>query len=297
MFLRAQPIPAGREGYRKNFKMILSFHPNIVADRNILCAGRLPNDKDRAAISRAKAVILPQSPTEDLYRMCRKHCTHVFPNYDVRFDYPRKIGQARLFQQKGVPFPLTYAFDEFSAFRTLQGETSPLGFPCVFKSDWGGEGEQVFLLETGQFLEERLEWVKNLEQGGQKGFLLQEYVPHGGRSLRVVIVGDQLLSYWRLQQDSSHFLTNLKTGAVIDHDFEPRLQEAGKATVGDFCSETGINLAGFDLLFSEDGKVPSPLFLEINYFFGRKGLGGSAKYYELVDKAVACWLEGIGLSL
>lgn len=280
--------------------MILSFHPNIVAHKNILCAGRLPNDEDRAAVSQARAVILSQGCSETLYGMCRKHCTYVFPNYDARFDFPGKLGQARLFQKLSAPFPQTYAFDTVSAYHDHEGQRSHkpvLGFPCVFKFDWGGEGEGVFLLKSNDDLKPVLQKTHVSEQSGQKGFLLQEYVPCGGRSLRVVIIGDQLYSYWRRQQDGSHFLTNLKAGAVIDPESDPEMQEAGKAAVKGFCSKCGINLAGFDLLFSENENKAKPLFLEINYFFGRRGLGGSFKYYELVDQAVRFWLKGIGQSL
>lgn len=280
--------------------MILSFHPNIVADRNILCAGRLPNGQDRAAICQAQAVIVAQGCSETLYGMCRKHCPHVFPNYDVRYDYPGKLGQARLFQKVGAPFPRTHTFEGVSSYHDLFGKDarkSPLGFPCVFKFDWGGEGEEVFLLQTDQALEELLETARRREQSGQKGFLLQEYIPCRGRSLRAVVIEDQLFSYWRVQQDGSEFLTNLKAGAVIDHDSDPHLQEACKRAVRDFCSKTGINLAGLDLVFSYNEVQPEPLFLEINYFFGRRGLGGSFRYYELIDKAVMLWLKKIGLSL
>lgn len=277
--------------------MILSFHPNIVAHRNILCAGRRPNDQDRAAICQAKAVILSQGCTETLYRMCREHCPHVFPNYDVRFDFPGKLGQARLFKKAGVPFPRTYPFGRVSSYREQGGQRGTLSFPCVFKFDWGGEGDGVVLLETAEALEQALQRAHVAEQSGQKGFLLQTYVPCHGRSLRVVVIGAQLLSYWRRQPDGSSFLTSVKAGAVIDHGSDPELQEAGKAAVNDFCATTGIDLAGFDLLFPGDDKGTQPLFLEINYFFGRRGLGGSMKYYTLVDKAVRLWLKGIGLSL
>jgi len=277
--------------------MILSFHPNIVAHKNILCAGRLPNDRDRAAICQARAVILPQGCGEALYRMCRKHCAHVFPNYDARFDFQGKLCQARLFQEIGATFPQTYSFETLSSYYGHYGQdilTCPLGFPCVFKSDWGGEGEGVFLLKSAEALGETLQRAQVSEQSGQKGFLLQEYVLCGGRSLRVVVIGDEFFSYWRVQQDPSQFLTNLKAGAIIDHESGPELQEAGVAVVSDFCSKTGINLAGFDLLFPENDKEASPFFLEINYFFGRRGLGGSLKYYDLVDRAVRGWLNTLG---
>jgi ribosomal protein S6--L-glutamate ligase len=235
--------------------MVLSFHPNIVAHKNILCAGRLPNDEDQAAICQAQAVILPQGCSEALYRMCRKHSPHVFPNHDARFDFPGKLGQARLFQEIGVTFPRTYSFQTLSYYHSQYGQdnlTSPLGFPCVFKSDWGGEGEGVFLLESAEALGEALHRAQVAEKSGHKGFLLQEYVPCGGRSLRVVVIGDEFFSYWRVQQDPSQFLTNLKAGSVIDHDSDPEFQEAGKAAVRDSCSKTGVNLAGFDLLFPEN---------------------------------------------
>jgi len=280
--------------------MVLSFHPNIVAYKNILCAGRLPNDEDRAAICQAHAVILPQGCSEALYRLCRKHCPHVFPNYDACFDYPGKLGQARLFQETGATFPQTYSFETLSSYYGHYGQdvlTCPPGFPCVLKSDWGGEGEGVFLLISAKALGDALQRVQAAEKSGQKGFLLQKYVPCDARSLRVVVIGDEFFSYWRVQQDRSRFLTNLTAGAVIDHDSDPEFQEAGEAAVRDFCSKTGINLAGFDLLFPQNKKEASPFFLEINYFFGRRGLGGSLKYYELLDKAVRGWLNTLGLGL
>ena len=280
--------------------MIVSFHPNIVAHTNILCAGRLPNDEDRAAICQAQAVVLSQGCSEALYRMCRKHCPHVFPNYDVRFDFPGKVNQARLFQTVGSPFPRTEAFRDVSSYHghaAERGYKSALGFPCVFKFDWGGEGEGVFLLRTEEGLKQALQKAQVAEQGGQTGFLLQEYVPCKGRSLRVVIVGNQFISYWRRQEDSAQFLANLKAGALIDHESDPELQEAGKEAVNDFCSKTSVNLAAFDLLYPNSATGAQPLFLEVNYFFGRRGLGGSGKYYELLDKAVGVWLKGIGLHL
>jgi ribosomal protein S6--L-glutamate ligase len=277
--------------------MILSFHPNIVADKNILCAGRFPNDKDRAAVSRARAIILPQGPSEMLYRMCRRHCAHVFPNYDMRFDYPGKLGQARLFQSLGASFPATFLFETVSDFRNKTQSVTPLQLPFIFKSNWGDEGYQVFLIKTMDALQEQLARAERLEKGGQRGFLLQEFVQHGGRSLRVVVMGKTLYSYWRQQTNPSKLLANLRAGAIIDHLSDPHLQTIGKQVAQDVCKNTGINLAGFDLLFPVDSEQKTPYLLEINYFFGRRGLGGSEKYYALLEKAVVAWLKGIGLKL
>lgn len=274
--------------------MILSFHTCIVSDVNIICAGRPPGDEDVAAIKKARAVILPQGVTEQLYRLCRIHCPHVFPNYDARFDYPGKLGQIRLFQENKVPFPSTVLFSDITAYQKAlangKADTLPFDFPCVLKLNEGGEGEGVFLLKDQKDLDTALGQAMQMERSGQKGFLLQAHIPNEGRTLRVVVIGKQFFSYWRVQDNKDVFQSNLRTGARIDHNLSPELQEAAIASARDFCRRTGINLAGFDFLFPQDTAEPQPLFLEINYFFGRRGLGGSFKYYRLLERAVEEWL-------
>ena len=60
-------------------------------------------------------------------------------------------------------------------------------------------------------------------------------------------------------------------------------------------AKTGINLAAVDFIFSFSEKDPEPLFLEINYYFGRRGIGGSERYYQLLYEAVRGWLAEAGL--
>ena len=135
------------------------------------------------------------------------------------------------------------------------------------------------------------------ENSGQKGFIIQEYIPANNRSLRVAVIGQTIVSYWRIQRDTDHFLSNVAKGAMIDYDTDPDLQKTAIKSVKDFCSQTRINLAGFDILFSSRAKVKTPLFLEINYFFGRQGLGGSEKFYGTLTKEIMKWIESLGLSL
>lgn len=278
--------------------MILSFHPLITKGHNRLCAGRQPDSDDLAAIRAADAVVLPQGCYQSLYEMARENCPRVFPNYDARFKYPGKSGQAVLFQETGVPHPETDIYQFVSEFNDRSGWAYRL-FPVVFKFDWGGEGESVFLVESREALAQVLDRSESYEKTGQNGFVLQEYIPTDGRSLRVVVVGQHLASYWRVLPETNAFAAGLSTGARIDPDLDLGLQAIAKNAVADFCKATGINLAGFDILFrvDETGKFSEiPLFLEINYFFGRRGLGGSAAYYRLFEKAVDAWIQSLGLA-
>ncbi len=278
--------------------MILSYHPCFETDKNILCAGREPNADDLAAIRAARAVILPQGCRRSMYEMARNNCTHVFPNFDSRFQYAGKIGQARLFQEKNVPHPRTEAYPDLNTFMVHYGAvtaTPAFDFPFIFKFDWGGEGYQVHLIQSASEFKDILQTAKDHENSGHSGFIIQEYIPSTHRSLRVVVIGQTLISYWRVQRGSRTFCSNLARGAVIDAQADPEVQALGVTSVKEFCSRTGINLAGFDLLFSSQGTRRIPLFLEINYYFGRRGLGGSQRFYEILVMEIEKWIDRIGL--
>ena len=80
------------------------------------------------------------------------------------------------------------------------------------------------------------------------------------KDLRVVVVGDQVHSYWRKAQT---FLHNVAQGGEIDTASDKKLQEVGREKVREFCRRSGINLAAFDLVFPAGDD--EPFFLEINY--------------------------------
>lgn len=280
--------------------MILSFHPLFEADKNIICAGRKPDANDLSAINAADAIILPQGCYKSLFEMARDNCPNVFPDYEARFKFPGKIGQIRLFQKEKAAYPRSNIClnvgDFLNKSNKLPGKL-PFDFPFVFKFDWGGEGETVYLIKSAAQLQEIIQKANMFERTGQPGFIIQEYIPSQNRSLRVVVIGKEVISYWRFQDDLQSFHTSIAKGASIDTDSDPDLQEMAVKSVKIFCQKTGINLAGFDLLFSTEQETAKPLFLEINYFFGRRGLGGSEKYYQLLEAEIHRWIKNIGLSL
>jgi ribosomal protein S6--L-glutamate ligase len=279
--------------------MIVSFHPLFEADKNIICAGRQPNEEDLAAIRAADAVILSQGCYQALYAMARGNCSHVFPNYDARFKYPGKINQIKLFRKVKVAHPVSEIFSQVASFQHHYHEgltTLGFDFPLVFKMDWGDEGETVYRIDSADNLQEILQKVAEYEKTGQAGFILQEYISSNSRTLRVVVLGQRVISYWRIQEKNDGFYSNLSKGAKIDSEAEPGLQHKAVALVKDLCQKTGINLAGFDVIFSSENGDPNPMLLEINYFFGRKGLGGSENYYRILLAEIRNWLTTLNLA-
>jgi ribosomal protein S6--L-glutamate ligase len=274
--------------------VIASLHPCIEKDLNILCAGRSLTAGEKKRLARARAVILPQGVTAGVYRECRRLVPRVFPNYDLRFGWEGKVGDALLFEFFQVPHPRTLAFRDaetfFRTYRDLDLVSCLLsGYPLVFKGNSGGEGDMVFLVRSHQELLDKMVLLES-PVPEQQGFVLQEFIDHGGRDLRVVVLYDRLLSYWRVQSDPGKMHTNLAEGGSIDFKSDPRLRRRGMEMVRRFCRRSGINLAGFDLIFNRNQDPDRPQFLEINYYFGRTGLGGSLHFYELLAEAADRWL-------
>jgi len=269
--------------------VVLSLHPVIQGDENRIIAGRDPGDDDIAAMKRAEAVIVSQGVTEEVYKIAVARCRHVFPNYDARFAYPGKDGQARLFTDINIPHPQTVTFDHMGAL----SESKPRGrlsYPFVIKHTEGGEGRSVFLVDSRESLS-RLA----LGLGDAYGpIVAQEYVPTGGRDLRVVTMFDRMYAYWRVQRRTGEFRTNLSAGAEADWTSDPDLMARGKELAELFSRRSGANLVAMDVLFPLNRA--NPLALEVNYFFGRQGFGGSAEFYNLLKQAVQRWLRFIGVT-
>lgn len=269
--------------------MILSFHPCYVADENRICAGRSPNQADLASIREADAVILPQGCTAELYALARDNAPKCFPNFEARFRYPGKTDQIRLFRELAVPHPTTRLYTSLKAFKyksEAEAIAAEIGFPLVFKLDFGGEGDTVALIENATHLEAHTSETARRFEGP---FLIQQYIPAGQRSLRVVVIGTQTFSYWRINSDPDRFGTSTGKGARIDHGADPQLQRLARIATRAFCAQSNINLAGFDLLFGQTD--PRPLFLEINHYFGRRGLGGSEVFYQILTTEIDAWLS------
>lgn len=278
--------------------MIVSFHPCFDADIQIVLGSRSPDAGDMDLISRAEAVILPQACPEELMGFCSRSGTRVFPDYRLRFEYPGKIGQSRLFEQFGFPCPETRCWSTVAQFKkSYPGpDQFPHRLPFFVKDDRTHEAEGVFFIKNSSHLRGALEYLQRRERSGFPGFLTQACIPSDGNILRGVIIGRDIHTFWKRPIETGQVITTVSRGARIDHDWHPELQERGRVQVQALAAKTGINLAAVDLVFSLSDQSPQPFFLEINYYFGRRGLGGSERYYQLLFGAIKDWLKKKGLN-
>ena len=259
---------------------VVSFNPWIEGRWNFFpFTGLTP--EVLSALESAEAVIFPPTVQPELYYFVRRLGKPVFPNYDLRFTFPGKIGQVLLFRTLGLPYPETICVPRICAFGPHPGavKISLPDYPWVVKGNHGHEGREIFLVENPQDWEEVFSELRRWEAGGRYGFLIQEYLPWE-YDLRIVVIGRRKLVFWR----RGGFRKNLVQEGEPVSCPDPRLEEKALSLVEDLCSRTGFNLVAVDLLFQpEEGKV----FLnELNFVFGLRLLGGEAGFRTYLESAV-----------
>jgi ribosomal protein S6--L-glutamate ligase len=273
--------------------MIVSFHPCLDADVQIILGDRRLNPQNHREIGKAKAILLPQTCSRELYEACSRASALLFPDYRVRFDYPGKVGQALLFRNLNCQHPRTRIWRSVQEFREgwKRAGILPHDLPFFLKADRKHEAEGVYFITDLQTLQSALEHLLVLEASGCPGFISQEYIPAGANVLRAVILGRRLIAYWKRPLESGQVVTTISRGARIDHRWRPDLKEKGTREAQRLAAATGINLAALDFMFTLKKPDTCPLLLEVNHYFGRRGLGGSVNYYRLLLEAVRDWLK------
>ncbi len=261
----------------------LSMNHLIPLDENLPNLAPIEDPVVARLIRCARGVVMPRGATEKRYRKITAMAQDWFPNLDCRYAYPGKTTQALLFSRLNVRHPRTIVYPHPQSLLDAGRKALPLDYPFVLKGDTGGGGSGVFPVTS------RNELLNGLERlPVDEPLLIQRWVEHGGMDLRVVVIGAKMASYFRV--GGGNFYNNACRGGQIHPEIFPELQCSGMAAVARFCHFTGINLAGFDLMFPDDGP---PVFIEINYNFGRKGLGGTPGFRRLFRAAVGLWQQGV----
>ncbi len=272
--------------------MILSFHPCFLGDMLVILGDGALDSHDLRHIQAAEIILLPQYCSPGLYRACKSSSAQIFPNYDARFEFPGKSGQSLLFKKYKCPHPETRRWASVRAFEeALEGEGDlPHRMPFLIKGDQAHEAEGIYTITDRSVLKRALGDLLRLERLESAGFISQQLIPTEGNVLRTVIIGNRTITYWKRPKEPGQTITTISRGAEIDRAWRPDLQKKGEIEAERLAAETTIDLAAIDFIFDFESPDPRPLFLEINYVFGRRGLGGSMRFYRLLTEAVQEWL-------
>jgi len=142
---------------------------------------------------------------------------------------------------------------------------SALGGDVVVKPLFGGEGRGITRVND-EAIAQRV--FKTLEQIDAVIYL-QEFIPHEGCDLRVMVIGEQMLGMRR--RHPSDWRTNISLGATAEPlEISDELAElARRATVA-----VGTSIAGVDFLPGKDGRLYA---IEVNAVPGWRALARVTK--------------------
>lgn len=261
----------------------LSMNPLVQLENNLPNLAAVEDPAVIRAIRYARGVVMPRGISEKRYRKICAIAKNWFPDLDARFRYRGKTKQTLLFHCMKVRYPRTILYSKPHTLLDSERKTLPLDYPFVLKGDMGGGGSRVFPVTC------RGELIRGLDRlPEEEPVLIQEWIEHGGMDLRIVVLGAKMVSYFRV--GGGNFYNNACRGGRIQAQTFPELQRKGMIAAASFCRRSGINYAGFDLMFPDNGP---PVFVEINFNFGRKGLGGTPGFRQLFQEAVHMWQRGI----
>jgi ribosomal protein S6--L-glutamate ligase len=261
----------------------VSLHHQIKLDENIHGLGFLDQATENL-IAGAAGVLMPRYFSPRRYRHIASLARDHFPKLKSRYAFRGKASQIELFAGHSIPHPATAVLNSPEEVKAISRTGKlPMSLPFVLKGDSGGGGSAVFPIESLTQLDQALDSLP-----ADEPVLIQEWIDHGGRDLRVVIMGGLVKSYFRV--GVLPFYNNVSKGAQVDHSLDPELQRQGRNMALDISRATGIDLAAFDIMFPPSGP---PLVVEVNFMFGTKGLGGRKGFQAMFRSAVQEWMERI----
>ena len=127
-----------------------------------------------------------------------------------------------------------------------------LNLPLIIKEAYGSFGEQVYLINTEEEMNQK---VKEL---AGKPFVFQEFISSSyGKDLRLQVVGDQVVASM-LRKSANDFRANVTAGGSMEV-YEPNKVEQELAIAA--TKAIGADFAGVDLLLDPNGQ---PMICEVN---------------------------------
>lgn len=158
----------------------------------------------------------------------------------------------RIPMPKTIIAPMTYENVGYTNLNFLNDIEKELPYPLVMKEAFGSFGQQVYLIQDREKLEEE---TKRL-QG--KSFLYQQYIKSShGKDIRLQVVGDNVVAAM-MRTSKTDFRANISNGGMM-HPYKPTRAQEELAIRA--CKAVGVCFAGVDLLFGEEGEM---LVCEVN---------------------------------
>jgi ribosomal protein S6--L-glutamate ligase len=176
-----------------------------------------------------------------------------------------KLRSLQILSRKGLGLPKT----SFAHSTKMTQKLIDLvgGAPVVVKLLQGTQGKGVVLAETNKAAESVIDAFREMDAN----FLVQEFIKESrGTDIRCFVVGDKVVAAMLRRAKDGEFRSNLHRGGSAE---VVRLTKEERKTAIKAAKAMGLNVAGVDLLRSNDG----PKIMEVNSSPGLRGIEEATK--------------------
>jgi ribosomal protein S6--L-glutamate ligase len=171
-----------------------------------------------------------------------------------------KLRSLQILSRAGVGLPTTsfaHSIQDINGLLEVVG-----GTPVVVKLLEGTQGIGVVLAETKKAAESVIGAFRQLDAN----ILVQQFIKEaGGADIRALVVGGKVVAAMRRRGAPGEFRSNLHRGGSAE---VIKLSPSERSTAVRAAKSLGLNVAGVDLLQSEEG----PMVLEVNSSPGLEGI-------------------------
>lgn len=125
-----------------------------------------------------------------------------------------------------------------------------IGFPLIMKNVTGSQGAGIYLCESEDKFQDVIELVYS--NNSNANIILQEFIQKSrGQDLRAFVVGGKVIGCMHRSSSTSFKANVSKGGSVEEYPLTPEIEWLSTETAKLF----GLDIAGVDLLFNEDGLL------------------------------------------
>ena len=174
-----------------------------------------------------------------------------------------KLRSMQLLARKGLGLPVTgFAHSTVYTQDLIQMVG---GTPLVIKLLEGTQGIGVVLAETKKAAESVIEAFRGLDAN----ILVQQFIAEaGGEDIRCFVIGEKVVAAMKRSSAEGEFRSNLHRGGTANVE---KITPEERITAVKAAKAMGLNVAGVDLLRSDDG----PVIMEVNSSPGLEGIEAS----------------------
>jgi ribosomal protein S6--L-glutamate ligase len=192
-----------------------------------------------------------------------------------------KLRSLQIMSRAGVGLPTTsfaHSIQDIHGLLEVVG-----GTPVVVKLLEGTQGIGVVLAETKKAAESVIGAFRQLDAN----ILVQQFIKEaGGADIRALVVGGKVVAAMRRQGAPGDFRSNLHRGGSAE---VIKLSPSERSTAVRAAKSMGLNVAGVDLLQSEEG----PMVLEVNSSPGLEGIE-AVSGVDIADQIVEYIEDNVG---